>query len=46
MSGYIDLQVNGYAGVDFNSDHLATDEVERVCRQLKVDGTDSIDQGA
>ncbi|MGB1706925.1 MAG: N-acetylglucosamine-6-phosphate deacetylase [Rubripirellula sp.] len=42
MSGYIDLQVNGYAGVDFNSDHLSTDEVERVCRQLKVDGTDSI----
>lgn len=42
MSGYIDLQVNGYAGVDFNSDNLATDEVLRVCRQLKVDGTDSI----
>jgi len=42
MSGYIDLQVNGYAGVDFNSDHLSTDEVVRVCRRLKVDGTDSI----
>lgn len=42
MSGYIDLQVNGYAGVDFNSDTLTTDEVVEVCRRLKADGTDSI----
>ncbi|MAI71148.1 MAG: N-acetylglucosamine-6-phosphate deacetylase [Rhodopirellula sp.] len=42
MSGYIDLQVNGYAGVDFNSDHLSTNEVVNVCRRLKVEGTDSI----
>lgn len=42
MSGYIDLQVNGYAGVDFNSDHLSTDQVLQVCRRLKLEGTDSI----
>ena len=42
MSGYIDLQVNGYAGVDFNSDNLTTDEVVRACRRLKADGTESI----
>lgn len=42
MSGYIDLQVNGYAGVDFNSDSLTTDEVLKVCRRLKMDGSDAI----
>lgn len=42
MSGYIDLQVNGYAGVDFNSDNLTTNEVVRACRRLKADGTESI----
>lgn len=42
MSGFIDLQVNGYAGVDFNSDNLSTDEVVNVCRRLKADGTDGI----
>ena len=42
MSGYIDLQVNGYAGVDFNSENLTQENVLGVCRRLKADGTDSI----
>lgn len=50
-----DLQVNGYAGVDFNSDHLTVDDFQKVCCRLKADGcteflptiiTDDIDRMA
>jgi N-acetylglucosamine-6-phosphate deacetylase len=40
--GYFDLQVNGYAGVDFNSDRLDADEVERVCRRLEAQDVEGI----
>jgi N-acetylglucosamine-6-phosphate deacetylase len=38
MTDYFDLQVNGYAGVDFNKDDLTADELHRACRQLADDG--------
>lgn len=39
---YIDLQVNGYAGVDFNSDNLGAADLRRACERLVQDGTDQI----
>ncbi len=38
--GYFDLQVNGYAGVDFNSDALTVDEAHRACAAMRADGVD------
>lgn len=38
MTGYVDLQVNGYAGVDFNDDHLTADDFRRACDLLGQDG--------
>ena len=32
--GFFDLQVNGYAGVDFNSDNLTADALHTACRRL------------
>ncbi len=40
--GYFDLQVNGYAGVDFNSDGLTADDLSSACRQLRDDGVTAI----
>jgi N-acetylglucosamine-6-phosphate deacetylase len=37
---YFDLQVNGYAGVDFNKDGLSADELHRACQRLQADGVD------
>lgn len=34
-----DLQVNGYAGVDFNKDDLTADELHKACEGLRTDGT-------
>jgi N-acetylglucosamine-6-phosphate deacetylase len=33
-----DLQVNGYAGVDFNSDGLTAEALHRACEALREDG--------
>jgi N-acetylglucosamine-6-phosphate deacetylase len=33
--GYIDLQVNGYADVDFNADELSAERVAALCERLK-----------
>ena len=50
---FIDPQVNGYAGVDFNSDSLDAAALETACRALRRDGvvcflptiiTDSLDK--
>ncbi len=41
MAGYVDLQVNGYAGVDFNSDGLTDEQAVAVCNRLRSDGTRS-----
>jgi N-acetylglucosamine-6-phosphate deacetylase len=35
---FFDLQVNGYAGVDFNSDDLTADGLHRACQRLQADG--------
>src|SRR5690554_6309515 len=40
--GWIDLQVNGYAGVDFNADSLSLDDVLATCQRLSGDGVDAI----
>jgi N-acetylglucosamine-6-phosphate deacetylase len=37
-SGYFDLQVNGYAGVDFNGDALTAEGLELACRRMAADG--------
>jgi N-acetylglucosamine-6-phosphate deacetylase len=38
---YFDLQVNGYAGVDFNSDDLTSEDLHRACAALRGDGVDA-----
>ncbi len=40
MSGYVDLQVNGYAGVDFNSLDLTLEEFTHAADRISDDGTD------
>jgi N-acetylglucosamine-6-phosphate deacetylase len=51
-SPFVDLQVNGYAGVDFNADDLSGEALHRACKRLQQDGvagffatviTDSLD---
>jgi N-acetylglucosamine-6-phosphate deacetylase len=34
---FFDLQVNGYAGVDFNQDGLQADDLHRACERLDAD---------
>jgi N-acetylglucosamine-6-phosphate deacetylase len=41
-SGFVDLQVNGYAAVDFNADKLVTEDVAAVCQRLRDDGVAGI----
>ncbi|QDT16914.1 N-acetylglucosamine-6-phosphate deacetylase [Alienimonas californiensis] len=35
---FFDLQVNGYAGVDFNRDGLTADDLHAACARIAVDG--------
>jgi N-acetylglucosamine-6-phosphate deacetylase len=35
---YVDLQINGYAGVDFNQDDLSEADLLMACRLLREDG--------
>ncbi len=42
VSGYVDLQVNGYADIDFNADELEAERVVAVCRRLRDDGVAGI----
>lgn len=37
-----DLQVNGFAGVDFNSDFLTAEELQQACQALAKDGVSGI----
>ena len=37
-SGYFDLQVNGYFGIDFHNDDLSADELHQVCLAMAGDG--------
>jgi N-acetylglucosamine-6-phosphate deacetylase len=39
---FTDLQINGYAGVDFNDDSLSPDMLRRACQALKEDGVECI----
>jgi N-acetylglucosamine-6-phosphate deacetylase len=41
-NGYVDLQVNGYADIDFNADELNAETVAAVCRRLRDDGVAGI----
>ena len=41
-AGYFDVQVNGYAGVDFNSDALSPDALHSACARLLDDGVSGI----
>lgn len=40
--GYVDLQVNGYAGADFNSDVVTLDQIAAACRRLEADNVRGI----
>ena len=42
MSGHVDLQVNGYAGVDFNADDVTEVQLTEVCQRLAADGVEQI----
>ena len=39
IPGFVDLQVNGYKGVDFSDPNLTEDSYIRVCRMLINNGT-------
>lgn len=39
---YFDLQVNGYAGVDFNRDGIAADDFRRACEALAAHGVEGV----
>jgi N-acetylglucosamine-6-phosphate deacetylase len=41
-AGYVDLQVNGYAEVDFNADRLEAEHVVAICERLRNDGVAGI----
>jgi N-acetylglucosamine-6-phosphate deacetylase len=41
-AGYFDLQVNGYGGVDFNTDHLTAEDLHTACRRLQEGGVAGI----
>jgi N-acetylglucosamine-6-phosphate deacetylase len=41
-SQFVDLQVNGYAGVDFNQDNLAAADFHQACLRLREDGVAGI----
>jgi len=39
---YFDIQVNGYAGVDFNQNNLTTEKLKHACLKLETDGVEGI----
>jgi len=41
-TGFLDLQVNGYGGVDFNGDDLTPDALHAACERLEADGVAGI----
>ena len=41
-AGYFDLQVNGYAGVDFNNDDFTVEQLHQSCQRIRDDGVAGI----
>jgi len=41
-NGFFDLQVNGYAGVDFNQNNLSAEDLHKACVKLKDDSVQGI----
>ena len=39
---YFDIQVNGYAGVDFNQNSLTIENMSNACLKLEEDGVEGI----
>lgn len=39
---YFDCQVNGFGGVDFNTDGLSAEDLRKVCELLRADGADGV----
>jgi N-acetylglucosamine-6-phosphate deacetylase len=39
-TAFVDLQVNGYAGVDFNADGVTAEDLHRACARLDEDGVE------
>jgi len=39
---FFDLQINGYAGVDFNDDQLSPEALHQACDALREDGVEGI----
>jgi N-acetylglucosamine-6-phosphate deacetylase len=39
---FFDLQINGYAGVDFNAEDLSPESMRRACEVLREDGVEGI----
>jgi len=39
---YFDIQVNGYAGVDFNQNDMSLDELTQACDKLAQDGVEGV----
>ena len=42
MANYFDLQVNGYAGIDFNSEGLSDGELSHAFASMAADGVTAV----
>lgn len=42
FNDFVDLQVNGYGGIDFNQDSLGAEDLHRACTRLASDGVKAI----
>ncbi len=40
--GFFDIQVNGYAGVDFNNENLTAEDLHSACQAIRDSGVDGI----
>jgi N-acetylglucosamine-6-phosphate deacetylase len=40
--GFYDIQVNGYAGIDFNQNDLTVEDLHFACERIKEDGVKGI----
>ncbi len=40
--GYVDLQVNGYCGIDFNQEDVPVEQFHAACARLREDGVESV----